>query len=166
MEIAKAGADLRLGRPTNARLAEEVAQDLRNQIREALKNAVDETGTDDVLLEVLNSRFFVISLSERPSENHLLDSTVQYMNITNQMMARDAVIALAEANWDIEYAVARYFDGRLASPMPTVESRISKGYKWDCRLHRFKDGSSFGQVEKPNPPVCDSHGSTSNYCCD
>ena len=91
---------------------------MRDKIRESIRGA--RTGTDSELFSVLGERFYIVPETQRPTEAQILDRAVQYMNITNRILPRDAVMALAQANWDYEFAVARHFDGRPAAPIPEV----------------------------------------------
>ena len=93
---------------------------MRRDLRQALQNAVAPFGTDDELLQVLDERYYGLPEAGRPNEDHILISAVRFMDITGWMVSRDAVIALAQANWDCEIAVEQHFDGGSLPP-PIVE---------------------------------------------
>ena len=131
-------------------MIENDAQELRDQTRDAIRSA--RTGTDNELFKILRERFYGIPVTRRPTEAQILDSVVQYMNITGRMVPRDALMTLAQANWDFEFVVARHFDGAPAAPLPMLEPTVGGGPRSSSELSpppevRFFNGTRLTNIE-------------------
>lgn len=95
---------------------------LLGDVRRALHNGVDEDGTDHELRQVMADSFFSLSEAARPAKSAIVNGAVQWMGLTGRMDPRQAIFALAQANWDYRLATQRTFEeeGTLAPSREVV----------------------------------------------
>ncbi len=72
---------------------------------------------------MLNERFYNLPEAERLNEADILTRAVHFMEVTSWMVPREAVLALAQAGWNAEVAIERFFEGRDEGPSRPVERR-------------------------------------------
>ncbi len=86
------------------------ADTLLGDVRRALHDGVDEDGTDHELRQVMADSYFSLSEAARPTESAIVNGAVQWMGLTGRMDPRQAIYALAQADWDYRLATQRTFE--------------------------------------------------------
>lgn len=86
------------------------ADTLLGDVRRALHDGVDEDGTDHELRQVMADSYFSLSEAARPTESAIVNGAVQWMGLTGRMDPRQAIYALAQADWDYRIATQRTFE--------------------------------------------------------
>ena len=87
---------------------------LRNLAREALSN-----GQDTQLQSMLQTHFFALNASSRPSQNEVIALIANFLNVAHQRLEpRHAALFLMQAGWDYEAAQIQYWAERAEELVP------------------------------------------------
>ena len=94
-----------MGARFDAWFSEAVADILRNSVRRVLDDASDHNGADEELRQVMHDHFYNMPQNTRPTERFIVNSALHWMRVTGREDSRQAVLALAQADWDYGVAV-------------------------------------------------------------